>query len=67
MRTYFRVKGGHLEEVKGEVVLDQPLTVHVNGERFVTLLCSPFTVIGYVRSDGLNLYAGDALDAADGP
>jgi FdhD protein len=52
MRTYFRVKGGHLEEVKGEVVREQPLTVHVNGERFVTLLCSPFQlealVVGYL-------------------
>ena len=25
------------------------------------------TVIGYVRPDGLNLYAGDALDADGGP
>lgn len=52
MRTYFRVKGGHLEEVEGEVVREQPLIVHVNGERFVTLLCSPFQlealVVGYL-------------------
>ena len=52
MRTYFHVKGGRLEEVKGEVVREQPLTVHVNGERFVTLLCSPFQlealVVGYL-------------------
>ena len=33
MRTYFHVKGGRLEEVKGEVVREQPLTVYVNGER----------------------------------
>ncbi|MGH7365906.1 MAG: formate dehydrogenase accessory sulfurtransferase FdhD [Candidatus Rokuibacteriota bacterium] len=52
MRTYFHVKGGRLEEVKGEVVREQPLTIHVNGERFLTLLCSPFQldalVIGYL-------------------
>jgi FdhD protein len=52
MRTYFHVKSGRLEEVKGEVVREQPLTVHVNGERFITLLCSPFQlealVIGYL-------------------
>jgi formate dehydrogenase assembly factor FdhD len=42
MRTYFHVKGGRVEEVKSEVVREQPLTVHVNGERFLTLLCSPF-------------------------
>ena len=52
MRTYFQVKGGRLEEIKGEVVREQPLTVHVNGERFLTLLCSPFQlealVVGYL-------------------
>ena len=52
MRTYFHVKGGRLEEVKGEVVREQPLTVYVNGERFLTLLCSPFQlealVVGYL-------------------
>ncbi|HSB40572.1 MAG TPA: formate dehydrogenase accessory sulfurtransferase FdhD [Methylomirabilota bacterium] len=52
MRTYFRVKGGRLDEVKGEVVREQPLTVYVNGERFLTLLCSPFQlealVVGYL-------------------
>ena len=52
MRTYFHVKGGRLDEVKGEVVREQPLTVHVNGERFLTLLCSPFQldalVVGYL-------------------
>ena len=52
MRTYFHVKGGRLDEVKGEVVREQPLTVYVNGERFLTLLCSPFQlealVVGYL-------------------
>jgi FdhD protein len=52
MRTYFHVKGGRLEEVKGEVVREQPLTVYVNEERFLTLLCSPFQldalVVGYL-------------------
>jgi FdhD protein len=52
MRTYFHVKGGRLDEVKGEVVREQPLTVYVNDERFLTLLCSPFQlealVVGYL-------------------
>ena len=52
MRTYFQVKGGRLDEVKGEVVREQPLTVYVDGERFLTLLCSPFQldtlVLGYL-------------------
>ena len=52
MRTYFQVRGGRLDEVKGDVVREQPLTVYVDGERFLTLLCSPFQleplVLGYL-------------------
>lgn len=52
MRTYFQIKGGRLGEIKGEVVREQPLTINVNGERFLTLLCSPFQlralVVGYL-------------------
>jgi formate dehydrogenase assembly factor FdhD len=66
MRTYFRVRGGRLDEVKGEVVREQPLTIDIDGERFLTLLCSPFDleplVLGYRRRSSPNLYAGHALD-----
>ena len=52
MRTFLQVKGGRVEEIKGDVVREQPLTVYVNGERFLTLLCSPFKlealVVGYL-------------------
>jgi FdhD protein len=52
MRTYFQLRAGRLEEVKGEVVREQPLTVYIDGERFLTLLCSPFQleplVLGYL-------------------
>ena len=52
MRTYFQLKSGRFQEVKAEVVREQPLTVYVNGERFLTLLCSPFDleplVLGYL-------------------
>ena len=52
MRTYLRVKGDRAEETAGEVVREQPLTVTVNGERFITLLCSPVAlealVVGYL-------------------
>jgi FdhD protein len=52
MRTYLRVRSGAVEEVHGEVVREQPLTIHVNGERFLTLLCSPMSldalVVGYL-------------------
>lgn len=52
MRAYLQIKGDRVEEVKGHVVREQPLTVYVNGERFLTLLCSPFKleelVVGYL-------------------
>ena len=41
-----------MTEVTGEVVREQPLTVYVNGEKFLTLLCSPVKlealVVGYL-------------------
>ena len=52
MRSYLRVRGGRVEEVHGEVVREQPLTIYVNGARFLTLLCSPMQlealVLGYL-------------------
>ena len=52
MRTYLRVRGERVEEVAGEIVREQPLTVYVDGARFLTLLCTPAKlealVIGYL-------------------
>jgi len=52
MRTYFRVRGGRAVEVSGEVVREQPLTITINGEKFLTVLCSPqkldALVVGYL-------------------
>ena len=52
MRTYLRVKGRQVDEVAGEVVREQPLSVFVNGEKFLTLLCSPMAleelIVGYL-------------------
>src|SRR5213594_3608970 len=52
MRTYVTVRGGRVSEVAADVVREQPLTIHVNGEKFLTLLCSPMMlealVVGYL-------------------
>jgi FdhD protein len=52
MRTYLQIKGERVEEVAAEVVREQPLSVFVNGEKFLTLLCSPMMlealVVGYL-------------------
>ncbi|HEV8674979.1 MAG TPA: formate dehydrogenase accessory sulfurtransferase FdhD [Methylomirabilota bacterium] len=52
MRAYYSWKTGGLREVKGDVVREQPLTVFVNGQKFITLLASPTRldclVVGYL-------------------
>jgi FdhD protein len=52
MRAYYSWKAGELREVKGEVVREQPLTVYVNGQKFITLLSTPgkldALVVGYL-------------------
>jgi len=52
VRAFFVLRRGRLEEVHAEVVREQPLTVYVNGERFLTLLCTPMKldalVLGYL-------------------
>ena len=52
MRSFLKVRADRVEEVTAEVVREQPLTVYVNGERFLTLLCSPMKlealVVGYL-------------------
>jgi FdhD protein len=60
--------------VRGEVVREQPLTVFVNGERFLTLLCSPMQlealVLGYLWMEKVIQDVGDvtalAVSAVDG-
>jgi FdhD protein len=52
MRTFLQIKGHRVTEVAAEVVREQPLSVYVNGEKFLTLLCSPMDlealVVGYL-------------------
>jgi FdhD protein len=52
MRHYLRVKRDRVEEVRTEVVREQPLTLWIDGERFLTLLCTPTMlealVLGYL-------------------
>lgn len=74
MRTFLRVRGDHVDEVRGEVVREQPLTIHVNGERFLTLLCSPMKmealVVGYLWMEkviaGLHEVAALEISPVDG-
>src|SRR2546430_10284584 len=66
MRTYVTVRGGRVSEVAADVVREQPLTIHVNGEKFLTLLCSPMMlealVVGYLWMEKV---IGDVEEIAD--
>lgn len=52
MHTYYNWKIGQVREVRGDIVREQPLTVFVNGQKFITLLSSPAKldclVVGYL-------------------
>ena len=68
MRTYLRIRGAQTEEVTGEVVREQPLTIYVDGERFLTLLCTPVKlealVVGYLWMEKV-IAALDEIRAID--
>ena len=74
MRTYVTVRGGRVSEVAAEVVREQPLTIYVNGEKFLTLLCSPMMlealVVGYLWMEkvigGVEEIAGVVVSPVDG-
>ncbi len=63
MRTFLKVRGERVEEITGEVVREQPLTLYVNGDRFLTLLCTPVKlealVVGYLWMEMVIAEAGE--------
>jgi len=74
MRTYLRVKNGRASEVAADVVREQPLTLWVNGEKFLTLLCTPLKledlIVGYLWMEkviaGLDDVLSVEVSAVDG-
>ena len=71
MRSFLRVRPDRIEEVTAEVVREQPLTVSVNGERFLTLLCSPMKlealVIGYLWMEKIIQSLDDVVSVTVSP
>ncbi|MCR8926370.1 formate dehydrogenase accessory sulfurtransferase FdhD [Priestia megaterium] len=55
-RTVLRFKNGQMESVEDKIVTEFPVTVKINEEEFVTMVCSPQyiedMVIGYLASEG---------------
>lgn len=56
-RTVLRFKNGEMESVEDKIVTEFPVTVKINEEEFVTMVCSPQyiedMVIGYLASEGV--------------
>ncbi|MFC8148119.1 formate dehydrogenase accessory sulfurtransferase FdhD [Bacillus paralicheniformis] len=56
-RNIFRYDNGEMTEQEDQMATEFPLTVMVNGEEFVTLVCSPDSleelVIGFLASEGV--------------
>jgi FdhD protein len=71
MRTYLQIKAGRVAEVAGDVVREQPLSVYVNGEKFLTLLCSPMDlealVVGYLWMEKVIAATGDITSLSVSP
>jgi FdhD protein len=73
-RTIHEVSQGELRAKEDALLVEAPLTLEVNGEEFVTLLCTPTDledlVLGFLYSEGLVAGADDvahfALDEAEG-
>lgn len=56
-RTILRFADGQAEQVEDQVVTEYPVTIKINGEEFVTMVCTPEyiedMVIGYLASEGI--------------
>ena len=57
-----QIKDGVMEKKEDPVVMEYPLTVYLNGEEFITLLCSPssednlkYLALGFLISEGMIL------------
>lgn len=56
-RNIYRYENGHMEEKEDKIVTEFPVTVKVNGQEFVTMVCTPEyiedMVIGFLASEGV--------------
>lgn len=56
-RNVLRFTNGASEKIEDSIVTEQPITIKINGEEFVTMVCTPEyiedMVIGYLASEGV--------------
>ncbi|GLY10809.1 formate dehydrogenase accessory sulfurtransferase FdhD [Pseudobacillus badius] len=65
-RSILRFANGQAEEIEDRIVTEYPVTIKVNGEEFVTMVCTPEyiedMVIGYLASEGIVRRREDITD-----
>ncbi len=56
-KPVLKVREGQPEEIEDLVIIETPVTIYLNGDELVTLLCSPdkleYLALGFLRSEGL--------------
>ncbi len=61
--TYIRYEAGRSESVEGKVIQEVPLCLYINGQSWVTLMCSPHDiedlVLGFLRAEDLIRFPED--------
>ena len=54
---------GRLQKMEDDIVTEFPITIHVNGEEFATMVCTPThldeLIIGFLASEGAILFKND--------
>ncbi|MBM7572649.1 formate dehydrogenase accessory sulfurtransferase FdhD [Aquibacillus albus] len=65
-RVITKYQNGKLEVVEDEIATEFPITIHVNGEEFATMVCTPThldeLVIGFLASEGVILFKDDVTN-----
>ncbi|MDC3413838.1 formate dehydrogenase accessory sulfurtransferase FdhD [Aquibacillus sp. 3ASR75-11] len=65
-RPIVKYQNGKLQEEDDEIVTEFPITIHINGEEFATMVCTPThleeLVIGFLASEGVILFKDDIAD-----
>lgn len=60
-----RIREGRREELDDRVVVEAPVTIYLNGNELVTLLCTPEKIdrlaLGFLKSEGLIKEAGEVI------
>lgn len=64
-RPFIKYKKGQGETITGEIAREYPLTIHVNGDEFATLVCTPADleemVVGFLASEGVIRFYDEIL------